>query len=766
MNFDPNDLHGILPALILSLGALVLLTSEVFLRGVRPAVLGASTGPAEAAQRKLPPGSDSKPEGAEPPPDRRYQAWLTAAFAAGALWAALAQIGDPAVPLFGGSAVSDGFARVIAAVVCGALLLSSIVAYSYLESLHATRGEFYALSLFSAAGMCLLAQATDLIVIFLSLEVMSLAVYALCAWLRRGKRPAEAAFKYFILGSFASALFLYGAALAFGATGSTRLADVANALLHGAAPGAERLLYAAAALLTAGFAFKVAAVPFHMWVPDVYEGAPAPVTGFMAAGVKAAAFAVLVRILVSGFGGGSGDLILVDWGGLLVWLAALTMLVGNLLAIPQRSVKRMLAYSSIAHAGYLLIAVASMQKAPPRVDAAQGLLFYLAAYAATVIGAFGVVAVIERRLALSGNSDDLSSWSGLSERHPGLAAAMSLFMISLAGVPPTAGFMAKLTVFRAAIEAGLTPLAVFGVLTSVAGLYYYLRVVVYVYMYPSSKGQPIQGGRLLSAGLAIAGCALIVLWMGVQPGTFAAFTQSAANAFARSSCATVARVDFADSSPFFSNACRRIPPILPAPRNATFFPARSLAIIFLGSLMERNLNHRGPQSYTDEQQRERGPSSSLSSAVNSFFRGSLRNHPLPLHPIPCGRHDVAQSTRSLPLQQGLRFRRIRYQPRRISRTPWHHLAWHRLSGHLFDGGDYLLHAGSRSGSNVDRKTLLPRRQVIQRLQVRAGQIVHVNIVANASSIRRRIVRSKHLQLGSKPRHRAQSHWNKMCFRIV
>ena len=533
MNFDPNDLHGILPALILSLGALVLLTSEVFLRGVRPAVLGASTGRAEAAQRTLPPGSDSKPEAAEEPPDRRYQAWLTAAFAAGALWAALAQIGDPAVPLFGGSAASDGFARVIAAVVCGALLLSSIVAYSYLESLRATRGEFYALSLFSAAGMCLLAQATDLIVIFLSLEVMSLAVYALCAWLRRGKRPAEAAFKYFILGSFASALFLYGAALAFGATGSTRLADVANALLHGAAPGAERLLYGSAALLTAGFAFKVAAVPFHMWVPDVYEGAPAPVTGFMAAGVKAAAFAVLVRILVSGFGGGSGDLILVDWGGLLVWLAALTMLVGNLLAIPQRSVKRMLAYSSIAHAGYLLIAVASMQKAPPRVDAAQGLLFYLASYAATVIGAFGVVAVIERRLALSGNSDDLSSWSGLSERHPGLAAAMSLFMISLAGVPPTAGFMAKLTVFRAAIEAGLTPLAVFGVLTSVAGLYYYLRVVVYVYMYPSSKGQPIQGGRLLSAGLAIAGCALIVLWMGVQPGSFAAFTQSAANAFAR-----------------------------------------------------------------------------------------------------------------------------------------------------------------------------------------------------------------------------------------
>ena len=533
MNFDPNDLYGVLPALILSVGALLLLTSEVFLRTVKPAVLGPSPGLAEAAQRSLPPGSDAKPQAAESPPDRRYQAWVAAAFAAGGLWAAVAQMGDPAVPLFSGAAVSDGFARVVAVVVCGALLLSCIVAFSYLESLHATRGEFYALSLFSAAGMCLLAQATDLIVVFISLEVMSLAVYALCAYLRRGKRPAEAAFKYFILGSFASAVFLYGAALAFGATGSTRLADVAIAVGRGGPAGTGGLLYGAAALLTSGFAFKVAAVPFHMWVPDVYDGAPAPVTGFMAAGVKAAAFAVLVRILVSGFGP-AGDQVVLDWSRLVVWLAGLTMLVGNLLAIPQRSVKRMLAYSSIAHAGYLLIAVASMQRSGAvRADATQGLLFYLASYAATIVGAFGVVAVIERRLALTGSGDDLSSWSGLSERHPGLAAAMSLFMVSLAGVPPTAGFMAKLTVFRAGIEAGLTPLAVLGVLTSVAGLYYYLRVVVYVYMYPSGKGEAVQSGRLLSAGLAIAGCALLVLWMGIQPGTFAALTQSAATSFGR-----------------------------------------------------------------------------------------------------------------------------------------------------------------------------------------------------------------------------------------
>ncbi len=534
MSFDPNDLVGVLPALVLAAGGLLLLVSEVFLRGVRPEVLGPSAGPALAAQAQMAPGSEAKPEPAAAQPDRRYQAWVAAAFAAIGLWAALAKVGDAPAVLFSGAAVSDGFARVVAAVVCATLLLSCIVAYSYLESLRATRGEFYALSLFSAAGMCLLAQAADLIVIFISLEVMSLAVYALCAYLRRGKRPAEAAFKYFILGSFASAVFLYGAALAFGATGSTRLSDVAAAIRSGGAQGTSTLLYASAALLASGFAFKVAAVPFHMWVPDVYDGAPAPVTGFMAAGVKAAAFAVLVRILVSGFGTPAGTMVIVDWGALVVWLSALTMLVGNLLAIPQRSVKRMLAYSSIAHAGYLLVAVASMQiSGPARADALQGLLFYLASYAATVIGAFAVVAIIERRLALTGGGDDLSSWAGLSERHPGLAAAMSLFMVSLAGIPPTAGFMAKLTVFRAAIGAGLAPLAIFGVLTSVAGLYYYLRVVVYVYMYPGTKTEPVQGGRLIPAGLAIAGCALAVLWMGILPGTFAVLTQSAASAFAR-----------------------------------------------------------------------------------------------------------------------------------------------------------------------------------------------------------------------------------------
>jgi NADH-quinone oxidoreductase subunit N len=540
MNFNPADLNGVLPALILATGALVLLVSEVFLRAVRPEVLGRAGGQpvsaAERAEARLPAGAQGHSE-RPPPADRRYQAWLAAVFAALGAWAAVAQMGDPAAPLFSGAAVTDGFARVVAAVVCGSLVLSCFVSFGYLEALRATRGEFYALALFSASGMCLLGQATDLIVIFISLEVMSLAVYCLSAYLRRGQRPAEAAFKYFVLGSFASAIFLYGAALAYGATGSTRLSDAANAVRLAASGGSPAamatLLFASAALLAAGFAFKVAAVPFHMWVPDVYDGAPAPVTGFMAAAVKVAAFATLVRILVGGFGDPAAALGPHGWQTLVAWLSALTMIVGNLLAIPQRSVKRMLAYSSIAHAGYLLVAVASMAGAVPRNDAVEGLVFYLAAYGATVIGAFGVVALIERKEALAGAGDDLASWAGLSERHPALAAAMTLFMVSLAGIPPTAGFMAKVTVFRAAVAADLVWLAVLGVLTSVGGLYYYLRVVVYVYMVPQSKPEAISGGHLVAAGIALAGCAALVLWMGIQPDTFARLAQSATTAFAR-----------------------------------------------------------------------------------------------------------------------------------------------------------------------------------------------------------------------------------------
>src|SRR5574342_525571 len=292
-------------------------------------------------------------------------------------------------------------------------------------------------------------MATDLLVAFVASEVMSLSVYALAAWMRRGRKPAAAAFKYFILGAFSSALFLYGTALVFGATGSTRLADVARG-------GGGPLLLGGLALDTAGLAFKVAAVTFHVWTPDVYEGAPAPVTAFMAAGVKAAAFAVLARTMLAAFAGApaapAGG-----FGGLLALLAVLTMAGGNLLAVPQRSVKRMLAYSSIAHAGYLVVGVVAAGRAAARQQALASVLFYLAIYTASAIGAFAVVGALERRGSTPSDEPedawDLDRLAGLGRRRPLLAAAMAVFMLSLAGVPPTAGFVAKLLVFKAAVAA-------------------------------------------------------------------------------------------------------------------------------------------------------------------------------------------------------------------------------------------------------------------------------------------------------------------------
>jgi NADH-quinone oxidoreductase subunit N len=342
--------------------------------------------------------------------------------------------------------------------------------------------------------------------------VMSLSTYSLSAWLRRGKRPAEAAFKYFILGAFSSALFVYGSSLVFGATDSTLFSAIARAAF-------SPLLVAGLALVAAGLAFKVAAVPFHVWTPDVYEGAPTPVTAFMAAGVKTAAFAVLARVAMAAFAApGVGD---GAFGDVVAGLAILTMLFGNLLAIPQRSVKRMLAYSSIAHAGYLLVGVVASGAAGARESALSSILFYLAAYTATVIGAFAVVGALERRDPHADDEPadawDLARFAGLARRRPGLAFAMAIFLLSLAGIPPTAGFVAKLLVFKAAIGAQAYGLAIAGVLTSALGAYYYLRVVVYMYMRPPEGAEETLASPALSLGLAVAAVAVVVLGIGPEP---------------------------------------------------------------------------------------------------------------------------------------------------------------------------------------------------------------------------------------------------------
>ena len=474
----PGPIHLLVlsPVLVLAFGACVLLLSEAFLKSG----------------------------------DRRYQSVFAAACALLALAGCAVQLARAPLtgPILRQAARGDPFQALVTAVVCAGLFLAVLLSASYLKRTEAERGEYYALMLFAASGMSLLAMSDALVMIFISLEVMSLAVYALCAWLRRTQRSTEAAFKYFLLGAFSSAIFLYGAALAYGATGSTHLSDIAA----GASGRHPELLGPALALLAAGFAFKVAAVPFHMWAPDVYEGAPTPVTAFMAVGVKAAAFAALFRTLVVAFHA-SPD----KWGPVVGALAILTMVVGNLVALPQRNVKRMLAYSAIAHAGYLLVAVSAAASPAARELGGQAMLFYLLAYTVTAAGAFGMAAAIERKDDESPAAWDLDRFAGLSRRRPVLAAFMASFLISLAGVPPTAGFMGKLLVFRAALDAGQVGLAIVGVLTSAVAAYYYLRVVVYMYFRPPEPEvaqEPRMPALDFSLGLA---CALVFV-LGLAPG--------------------------------------------------------------------------------------------------------------------------------------------------------------------------------------------------------------------------------------------------------
>jgi NADH-quinone oxidoreductase subunit N len=480
----PTSFHllVLLPTIILTVGACVLLLSEVFLT------------------RK----------------ERGYQAWVAGGSALLAFFAALALVdgASPAGPILKGAVRGDAFQAFIGATVCAGLFLSILVSAGFLRRLESERGEYYALLLFAGAGMLLLAMSNDLVMIFIALETMSVATYALAAYLRRGARPTEAAFKYFILGAFSSALYLYGAALAYGATGSTGLSEIAVAL--GQARG-SRLLAPAIGLLTVGFAFKVAAVPFHMWAPDVYEGSPTPVTAFMAVGVKAAAFAAFFRVIAVAFGSSPEK-----WGPIVTALAMLTMLVGNLVALPQRNVKRMLAYSSIAHAGYILVALASSAgaSAAARTAAGQGILFYLAAYTVSAVGAFGIASVLERKDSDSATAWDLDRFAGLGRRRPVLALFMAVFMLSLAGIPTTAGFMGKLLIFRAALDAGQIGLAIFGIITSAMGAYYYLRVVVTMYFRnPVAEAAPEGEAAGVDWGVAIA-CALVFV-LGLGPSSIA-----------------------------------------------------------------------------------------------------------------------------------------------------------------------------------------------------------------------------------------------------
>jgi NADH-quinone oxidoreductase subunit N len=347
-----------------------------------------------------------------------------------------------------------------------------------------------------------MATASDLLVIFLALEVLSLAVYVLTGIRRESPTATEAALKYFLLGAFSSAFFLYGIAFTYGLTGSTRL-DRVGSLFEQQAASPTPMQLLAVGLLLVGFAFKVSAVPFHMWTPDAYEGAPPAVTGFMSTGVKAAAFGAFVRVFLAAFYPLRGN-----WS-LIVWvIAAATMIVGTVVGVSQSSVKRMLAYSSIAHGGYLLLALLSGN------DVGKGaVLFYLLTYAVTNIGAFGVISVLDN---FDRPNDQIRDYAGLWYDHPGLATLMTIFLLSLGGFPPLAGFVAKWYVFSAAVKAGYAGLAIIGVLTSVVSVFFYLRVIVMMYM--TTTDTPARFPAIpRMAGLALAVSAIVVFYLGILP---------------------------------------------------------------------------------------------------------------------------------------------------------------------------------------------------------------------------------------------------------
>jgi NADH-quinone oxidoreductase subunit N len=378
-----------------------------------------------------------------------------------------------------------------------AILLST----GYLDRRGINRGEFHALVLFAVLGMMLMAGASDLMMLFIGLEVMSVAIYVLVGFDRLDARSSEASLKYFLLGAFTSAIFLYGIALVWGATGSTNLRVLYAALLDG--QNREPMLMAGMALVLVGFGFKAAAVPFHMWTPDAYEGAPTPVTALMATGVKAAAFVSLARVMVGGFAGHYPV-----WGQAVFIIAALTMVAGNLLALTQGSLKRMLAYSSIAHAGYLLAAVL----AGVTGGGMAALLFYLLVYTLMTAGAFGIV------IANARGADErvtLEDYAGLARQKPVLAGLFSIFLLSLAGFPLTAGFLGKLYILRSLVEAGIPQLAVILVLASLVSYFYYLRVIVVMYMRPARSDDEHAGASLprpAMAGVWIAAAMVVLLF--------------------------------------------------------------------------------------------------------------------------------------------------------------------------------------------------------------------------------------------------------------
>jgi NADH-quinone oxidoreductase subunit N len=481
-------LWALLPEIVLSLWGMLVLLVDVFQKGSRSG------------------------------PSRPMIPWLALAglVAAGAanIWLlGLTESGTA------GMVAVDSFRVFVNFIVLTAAAMSILISIGYPTATGINRGEFYALILLATVGMMLMAATRDLMLLFLALELMSIAVYVLVGFNRSDPRSGEGALKYFLLGAFSSAFLLYGIALVWGSSGSTNLGVIAPQVAT--ALGSNPMFLTGAALLVVGLGFKVAAVPFHMWTPDAYDGAPTPVTAFMATGVKAAAFAAFIRIFAVAFGGAYEV-----WNGVLWWMAILTMFVANLIAITQGSVKRMLAYSSIAHAGYLLVAVVAANS-----YGAAAFLFYLLVYTLMTAGAFGVIIANTRggRERIS-----LQDYAGFGWEQPLLGAVFAVFLLSLAGFPLTGGFIGKLYILRAAISAGYQELAVALVIASLISYFYYLRVVVVMYMRPAATDDPQES--LVASGplrFTVAFAAIGVLLLFFFPMQFLqAAQQSVATLFA------------------------------------------------------------------------------------------------------------------------------------------------------------------------------------------------------------------------------------------
>jgi NADH-quinone oxidoreductase subunit N len=413
-------------------------------------------------------------------------------------------------PAFWNMVQVDSFSVFFHFLVIAITVVVVLSSYEYMEVQKIRAGEYYALMLFGAVGMCLMSSAVELVLIFIALEISSISTYILAGFRRRAAISSESSVKYFLLGSFATAFFLYGVALMFGATGSTSIAVVSTRLQ--AEPTVPVLAYAAFALMFVGLGFKVAAAPFHVWTPDVYEGAPSPVVGFMSTGPKAAVFAVLLRIIFEAHAPGA------LW---FVWAAAaLSMTIGNLAALVQTNVKRLLAYSSIAHAGYLLIAFAALKGTDGIISA----MFYTASYAAMNVGAF---AVIGHFAGAGERYITLEDYAGLGRRSPVLAATLTIFLLSLIGIPMTGGFFAKFYVFSAALQNNLIWLVMIGVLNSAIGAYYYLRIIVAMYMREPSHEEAVSPVSF-SLGSALAISVVATLYLGILPGRVLDYARSAA----------------------------------------------------------------------------------------------------------------------------------------------------------------------------------------------------------------------------------------------